>query len=120
MRVAVTSEDFATISGHAGRCRRFWVFEADGQGEPVEVARVEVPEALVFHHYQGGAHPLLETRPEAVITQSAGAGFVQRLTAHGIAVHVTAASDPLAAVRALASGEALPPGEAVHQCGCGA
>jgi hypothetical protein len=34
MRIAVTSQNFRTVTGHAGRARRFIVSEADGREPP--------------------------------------------------------------------------------------
>ena len=40
MRIAVTSQNLRTITGHAGKTRRFIVFEAEPGREPVEVDRL--------------------------------------------------------------------------------
>lgn len=31
MKIAVTSQNLSTISGHAGRCRKFWIYEVEGK-----------------------------------------------------------------------------------------
>ncbi len=45
---------------------------------------------------------------DAIITESCGGGFIQRLARHGVRVIATSATDPLTAVTALTSGRALP------------
>ena len=108
MRIAVTSQNFRTITGHAGKTRRFLILEVDGQSEPVEVERLDLPAGLSLHDHDGANHPLFEAGVTALLTQSAGSGFVQRLARQGIAVHVTSATDPLSAAADLAAGRALP------------
>ena len=109
MRIAVTSQNFRTITGHAGKARRFIVYESDGVSEPVEVKRLDLPKEMSLHAYHGADHPLLGLGLKALVTQGAGAGFVGRLAQSGIEVVATSASDPLEAVKAVAAGRALPP-----------
>ncbi|SDY37947.1 Predicted Fe-Mo cluster-binding protein, NifX family [Allochromatium warmingii] len=108
MRIAVTSQNFRTITGHAGKTRRFLILEADGQTAPVEIERLDLPAGLALHDHHGTDHPLFAAGVEAVLTQSAGGGFVQRLAREGIAVHITSATDPLSAAADLAAGRPLP------------
>lgn len=110
MRIAITSQNFKTITNHAGKARRFLVFEANGQDLPVEVGRLDLPAEMSMHAYHGEDHPLLLSDPEVLITQSAGQGLVQRLMRQGIRVIVTSESDPLGAVSRVAAGVPLAPG----------
>jgi len=107
MRVAVTSQNFRTITGHAGRSRRFLVFEVLPGAEPLEVTRLDLPRELMLHEFAGGPHPV--DGSDVVVTQSCGAGLVQRLADRGIRVVVTSETDPCTAVRAIANGEPVPP-----------
>jgi predicted Fe-Mo cluster-binding NifX family protein len=84
MRIAITSQNFKTITGHAGKTRRFLVYETDGQGRPTEVERIDLPAEMSLHAYHGDDHPLFLSGLEALITQGAGQGFLQRLSRHGI------------------------------------
>lgn len=103
MRIAVTSQNFRTITGHAGKSRRFLVFEAAAGAAPREVERLDLPKEMSFHAFHGeGTHPV--DGVDAVITGSCGAGFARRLLGRGIRVAVTEMQDPLAAVRAYAEG----------------
>ncbi|MBK1701178.1 NifB/NifX family molybdenum-iron cluster-binding protein [Thiococcus pfennigii] len=109
MRVAVSSQNFRTVTPHAGKTRRFLIFEVEGADAPREVERLDLPPGMALHDYQGTDHPLFTSGLEAIVTGSAGSGFVQRLARAGVRVYATSESDPLAAVRALAAGEPLPP-----------
>ena len=112
MRIAVTSQNFRTITGHAGKSRRFIVYETDGVCDPVEVERLDLPKEMSMHAYQGSDHPLFALGLEALVTQGAGAGFLNRMERNGIRVVETSASDPIEAVKAVAAGQQLPPAEA--------
>lgn len=107
MRIAVTSQNFRTVTGHGGKSRRFLVFEVGNGAEPHEVDRLDLPKELSFHEFHGeGAHPV--DGVDALITGSCGAGFARRLAGRGIRVAVTQLDDPRAAVSAYASGELQP------------
>lgn len=110
MRIAITSQNFRTITGHAGKTRRFLIYEVQGQGSPVEVERLDLPAGLSLHEFHGEDHPLFQQGLDVLITQGAGQGFVQRLGRYGIIVLVTSESDPLAAAAKVAAGLPLAPG----------
>ncbi|MCG5524195.1 nitrogen fixation protein [Ectothiorhodospira haloalkaliphila] len=110
MRIIVSSQNFRTITGHAGKSRRFLVFEENGEGQMDETGRLDLPRELSLHEYHGSdaEHPLFQAQPTALITQSAGPRFQQRLARQGVTVHVTSATDPLQAAQAVLRGEPLP------------
>jgi predicted Fe-Mo cluster-binding NifX family protein len=108
MRIAVTSQNFRSITGHAGKSRRFLIYEADGQTAPAEVDRLDLPMGRALHDDHGEDHPLFSLGLDALITQGSGQGFVQRMARHGIRVHATSESDPLTAVSRVAAGLPLP------------
>ncbi len=109
MKIAVTSQNFRTVTGHAGKSRRFLIYEADGVDTPTEVDRLDLPKEMSLHDYHGDDHPLFEARVDAVITGSCGDGFVLRLGRHGVRVHATSEADPLSAAALVAAGRSLPP-----------
>ncbi|MFP4079063.1 MAG: NifB/NifX family molybdenum-iron cluster-binding protein [Ectothiorhodospira sp.] len=121
MRIAVTSQNFRTITGHAGMTRRFLIYEAGPEGDPVECHRLDLPREQSLHESIGRGtdhHPLFQSGVNALVTQSAGHKLRERLGALGIQVHLTGESDPAAAARALLEGRPLP--EAVpHEHGHG-
>lgn len=106
MKIGVTSQNFRTITAHAGMARRFMIFEA-ADGQPVEIARLDLPAEMTLHaHPVGVAHPLDEV--DILITASAGEGFIHKAADRGVKVILTSETDPLAAVSAVLSGAALP------------
>lgn len=107
MRVAVTSQNFRTITGHAGKTRRFLVYEADG-AEVREIDRLDLPKEQSFHELHGDApHPI--DGVDVLVTASCGDNFVVRMARRGIRVVATAEPDPVTAVRLVGSGQPLPP-----------
>ena len=107
MRIGVTSQNFRTVTGHAGKTRRFLIYEAEEGAEPRESGRLDLPKEMSLHAYHGEDHPVYDL--DAVITAGCGAGFVQRLASRGVRVIATSESDPLTAARAIAAGRPLPP-----------
>lgn len=109
MRIGVTSQNFRTITGHAGKARRFLIYDAQ-PGEPItEVGRLDLPKEMSLHEYRGDDHPIFAL--DAVVTAGCGEGFARRLQQHGVRLVTTAESSPVNAVNAIVRGEALPPAE---------
>jgi predicted Fe-Mo cluster-binding NifX family protein len=108
MRIAVTSQNFRTITGHAGKTTHFLVFDASPDA-PLEAAReLALPPELMMHAFRGQAdHPLRHV--DAIITGGCGEGFVRRLGAWGVRVAVTGEADPAVAVQAFLRGELAAP-----------
>ena len=108
MKIAVTSQNFRTVTGHAGKARRFLVFEAGPSEPPREVERLDLPKELAFHDFHGhGHHPV--DGVDLLISAGAGDGFIHRLGARGVRVALTSESDPQAAIRAFFDGTLPPP-----------
>lgn len=99
MKIAVTSQNYRTITPHAGRTRRFLVYAVEpGQG-PVESERLDLPKELSIHEFSGeGPHPL--DGVDVLIAASFGEGFARRMAERGIIVVSTEKADPLEAVKA--------------------
>lgn len=97
MRIAVASQNFRTITPHAGVTRRFLVYEAV-PGQPLrEAARLDLPRQLAMREVARTApHPL--DAVDVVLVGSAGPGFLRRMEERGIAAVVTSETDPLGAV----------------------
>ncbi|MEY6433520.1 NifB/NifX family molybdenum-iron cluster-binding protein [Thioalkalicoccus limnaeus] len=109
MRIAITSQNFRTITSHAGKSRRFLIYEVEREAPPNEVDRLDLPHGMALHDYHGDDHPLFVAGLDAIVTGGAGSGFVQRMARHGIQVLATSETDPLVALRAIATGQPLPP-----------
>lgn len=107
MKIAVSSQNFRTVTAHADKARRFIVFDLATPCTPREVERLDLPRELALHEYRGLDHPLFAM--DAVITGGAGDGFVRRLGARGIEVVLTGETDPLQAVHDYVAGIVKPP-----------
>ena len=98
MRVAVTSQNFCTVTGHAGHARGFLIFQVRPDGEPVEVQRLSLAKEMVIHEFRGpGPHPI--DGVEIVLSAGFGAGFAQHMATRGVTAVRTEKSDPLDAVK---------------------
>jgi predicted Fe-Mo cluster-binding NifX family protein len=108
MRIAVTSQNFRSITGHAGKTRRFIVYELAPGMEPAEVDRLDLPKDMSLHDYHGDDHPLYQLGLDAIVTAGAGHGFMQRMARQGIRVLATSETDIAGALARVAAGEPLP------------
>lgn len=96
MKIAVTSQDRLTVTGHAGRCQHFWVYEVDGR-QVSGRALLEVPQEQTFHQSHHAGPPGL-AGIAALITGGMGAGLAARLARQGVTGVVTSETDPDRAV----------------------
>ena len=98
MKIAVTSQNFRTLTPHAGRTRRFLVYQAEPPGDAVEIDRLDLPKNMAMHEFhQDGPHPL--DTVDVVIAGSCGAGFARRMAKRGIRAVTSDKTDPKEAVR---------------------
>jgi predicted Fe-Mo cluster-binding NifX family protein len=106
MKIAISSQDFATITGHAGKAVHFLVFQARPNQPPELLEKVSLSKEMTFHEYHVNAptapHPLDGT--ELIITTSAGDNFQQRVTARGIQLVITDETDPVTAIERFFAG----------------
>ena len=114
MKIAVTSQNRKTITGHAGKCRKFWIYEAaDGQVQGRTL--LELPIDQSFRNNQGQCpHPL--DNVHVLISGGMGGNLQHRLRQRGIDALVTTETDPDRAVAAYLTGS-LPLGEADSHAG---
>ncbi len=103
MRIAVTSQNFISVTGHAGRAHRFMLFESHGVEPALEVARLDLDKSMAIHSFDSRTAHTLD-RVDILITGGAGAGFVRLLAARGVLVVATDEINPLQAVEAFLSG----------------
>ena len=117
MKVAVTSQNFRTVTQHAGKARRFLVFEVQPGEVPVEIERIDLPKEMSFHAYHGEMlHPVQAAGVECLVTGGCGNGFRARMARLGIGLLVTEESDP---ARAAAQAACLPINPALAGAGEG-
>ena len=114
MRIGVTSQNFKTITGHAGKARRFLIFESDMHQNLVEIGRWDLPKEMSIHEYSGSnPHPLAEL--DILVTGGCGQGFQNKLARLEVKVIVTGEPDPFTAAQKIVRGKCLqPPVETNH------
>jgi len=106
VKIGVTSQNFRTITGHAGKTRRFLIYSQNEQGEWVESERLNLPKEMSMHEFTGVNHPIEVV--DILITASCGGGFVRKMKSRGVDVIATSEPDPLFAVTQYTSGVPLP------------
>lgn len=96
LRIAVTSQNRKTVTEHAGKCRKFWIYQTHA-GEVVDKSLLELSLEQSLHEWDAsGKHPLESV--DVLITASAGDGMRSRLAAWGVETVVTDQTDPDAVV----------------------
>lgn len=105
VKIGVTSQNFRTITSHAGKTRRFLVYEAGPEGIR-ELERLDLPKEMAMHEFHGDQHPIDDL--DVLITGSCGQGFLSRMAAKGIRVIATSETDPMTAVAGVVAGSELP------------
>ncbi|ABK44449.1 nitrogen fixation-related protein [Magnetococcus marinus MC-1] len=109
MKIAVTSQNKHSVTGHAGKCRKFWIYEIKENAIEGRTL-LELPMEQAFHNSSPHEpHPL--DNIQVFITGGMGGGVRQRLTSKGIDCVITEESDLETAVKHylahLAKGEPL-------------
>lgn len=109
MKVAITTHNYQTVIGHAGRCSKFIIYEIK-DNEVVNVSRKEIPEEFIFHNFfhimkadPKTPHPLDDV--DVFITGSSGQGFVNRMALRGKKVIITSEKNPDLAVKKFLTNE---------------
>lgn len=96
MKIAVTSQNRREITEHAGRCRKFWIYDIEDK-QVIDKSLLEIPVEQSFHESSPhDPHPL--DHVAVLISASMGQGMVNRLASKGIVAVVTSERDPDAAV----------------------
>ena len=109
MKIAVTSQNFRTVTNHAGRARRFLVYAVEAGNSPVEIDRFKLAKEMSMHEMGGSdaAHPLDDV--DVVISASFGPGFARKMATRSIIASLSEESDPVRAVEDyLEHGQRLP------------
>ncbi|BAL23115.1 NifB/NifX family molybdenum-iron cluster-binding protein [Azoarcus sp. KH32C] len=107
MKIAIATDDFAQVSGHAGQARQWLLYDCQPGGSVPAAQRVELERRQVFHHWESEAqHPL--DAVEIIVARSAGDGFLRRMQKRGVNVLLTSETDADQALHKVLAGEALP------------
>ncbi len=109
MRIAVSSNDGKQLCGHAGQARHWLIFEGEMGGRASQIDRLELASQNVFHHHKdtSGPHPLESV--QALISKSAGEGFLRRMAKKGIDAKLTTERNAQKAADDYLAGRLKPP-----------
>ena len=103
LRIAVSSQNRKTVTEHAGKCRKFWIYEI-AQGKLASKTLLELPIEQSFHvAAEDQPHPLDSSH--VLLTAGIGSGLQQRLLRRGIEGVLTTETDPDRAVAAYLSAQ---------------
>jgi predicted Fe-Mo cluster-binding NifX family protein len=121
LKVAIVSEDFRTLSGKAGKARRFLLFEARKGRRPQLERYLEVPaDRPTYHDLHEDDETLHPIDGMVLIASGAGEGLGERLARRGTTLYITRERDPHTAVSQLLQGTLpLEAPNAAGACRCG-
>lgn len=110
MKIAIATQDFTKVSGHAGQARQWLLYDLTKHHAnrllPVP-QRIDLAQDQVLHVFtDDGPHPL--DGVDVVISASAGDGFIRHMRKRGTDVLLTGETDPAVAITRILAGEALP------------
>ena len=108
MKIAIATKDnWSKVSGHAGQTRDWLVFDCE-PGQPIpEPQRIQLSQEQLPHYFKDdGPHPLHGT--EIMVAASAGDGYLRHMAKWNAQVLLTGETDPVAALKKILGGEALP------------
>lgn len=107
MKIAIATDDFENVAGHAGQAGRWLLYDCVPGAGLRAAQRVQLTRDQVFHHWDGAApHPL--DGVAVMVARSAGDGFLRRMQKRGVDVLLTSESIADAALLKVLAGEALP------------
>lgn len=102
LKIAVCSQNRKTVTEHAGKCRKFWIYDVQN-GEVKDRTLLELPLEQALHSSPPGQpHPL--DAVDVLIGAGMGSGLQQRLAQHGIRGVVSTETQPDQAVAAFLAG----------------
>lgn len=102
MKIAVASQNRKQVTGHTGRCRRFWIYQVEA-GRVVSRTLQELPIDQSFYaNLPLAPHPLDSV--QVLISVGMGEGLVTRLARMGIEGLITTENDPHRAVALFLAG----------------
>lgn len=92
MQIAVASQNRREITGHTGRCRKFWIYSIDS-GNILNKQLLELPKEQCFHDSSPHAPSPLDGM-QVLIAGGMGTGLVRRLESMSIKAIITTEIDP--------------------------
>jgi len=115
MKIAIASQNKTSVTGHTGRCQKFWIYEINEQ-KIEKKSLLELPKEQSFHNSSPDqSHPLNEV--QVLISGGMGRGLVRRLASYGIEGIVTQETDLEKALAAYLDGTLVREEPEAHEHG---
>ena len=103
MRIAITSQNRHSITEHAGKCRKFWIYDVREQ-QVTNKQLVELPGGQSLHAQKNGL-PTALSDINVLISGSMGRPLYLRLREQGILPLIACEDDPDRAVQDFITGK---------------
>ncbi|MBL6987451.1 MAG: nitrogen fixation protein [Methylobacter sp.] len=117
MKIAVASQNRKAITGHTGRCRKFWIYQIENDAIAAKEL-LELPKEQSFHDSSPWEPSPLDN-VQVLIAGDMGTGLARRLQQRNIQALITRETDPDQAVKSFLNGslktEAFEPHEHGHK-----
>jgi predicted Fe-Mo cluster-binding NifX family protein len=117
MKIAVASQNRKEITGHTGRCRKFWIYQIENDAMTGKEL-LELPKEQSFHDSSPLAPSPLDN-VQVLIAGGMGSGLARRLEQRNIQALITKETNPDQAVQNFLNGtlktEPFEPHEHGHQ-----
>lgn len=117
MKIAVASQNRREITGHTGRCRKFWIYNVEN-GAIAGKEMLELPKEQSFHDSSPWEPSPLD-QVQVLIAGGMGTGLARRLQQKNIQAILTKETNPDQAVQDFLNGtlktEPFEPHEHGHQ-----
>lgn len=102
MKIAVASQNRKMITGHTGRCRKFWLYQIEDNAVTAKEL-LELPKEQSFHESSPLAPSPLDD-VQVLIAGGMGSGLARRLQEKNIRGLITKETDPDQAVKDFLNG----------------
>ena len=102
MKIAVASQNRKEITGHTGRCRKFWIYQIENDAVAGKEL-LELPKEQSFHETSPLEHSPLD-KVQVLIAGGMGSGLARRLQERNIRALITKETDPDQAVKDFLNG----------------
>jgi predicted Fe-Mo cluster-binding NifX family protein len=113
LQIAVCSQDTSTVTGHAGKCRKFFLFQIQ-DGKVMDKSLVEISEDETFH---AGGHrlPVKLSGIKVLISGGMGQRLFHRLEEMAVEGYITQEKEPQQAVAKYLNGSLDNQGPHTHK-----
>ena len=106
MKIGISSQNFRTITGHAGKARRFFVYEGNSANDLQLIDKLDLPKEQSIHESNPAERHVLDDL-DVLITAGCGEGFLRKMASRGVKVLRTSEQDPLIAAKNVIEGKPL-------------